>query len=89
MYGTRQQLTDTACQSITLPVIIWNQTQLFFSSPSKPVPRPPCLELDNISLMPPIKAEFLVIVSGTRHNLFHPCHSLYLGHDVWNQTTFH
>ena len=33
----------------------------FFLSLSKPVPRPPCLEPDNISLMRPIKAEFLLL----------------------------
>ena len=69
MSGTRQQLTDATCQSIILPVCVWNQTQLFFS-PSKPVPRPPCVEPDNISLMRPVKAEFLLFVSRTRHNFF-------------------
>ena len=72
MSGTRQQLSDAARQSIILPVCVWNQTQLFFLSLSKPVPRPPCLEPDNISLMRPVKAEFLLIVSGTRHNFFIP-----------------
>ena len=63
MSGTRQHLTDAAYQSIILPVCVWNQTQLF-SSLSKLVPRPPCLEPDNISLMRPVKAEFFLFVSG-------------------------
>ena len=56
---TRQHFTDAACQSRIPPVCVSNHTQLFFSL-SKPVPRPPCLELDNISLMRPVKAEFLL-----------------------------
>ena len=35
------------------------------------------------------QAEFLLIVSGSRHNFLYPSQSLYLDHDVWNQTTFH
>ena len=59
MSGTRQHFTDAACQSRIPPVCVWNQTQLFLSL-SKPVPRPPCLEPDNISLMRPVKARFLL-----------------------------
>ena len=88
MCGTRQQLTDAACQSIIPRVCVSNQTQLFLSL-SKRVPRPPCLEPDNISLMRPVTAELLLFVSGTRHNFFYPYQSLYLDHHVWNQITFH
>ena len=60
IFGTRQHFTDAACQSRIPPVCVWSETQLF-SSVSKPVPRPPCLEPDNISLMRPVKAIFLLL----------------------------
>ena len=60
MSGTRQHFADAACQSRIPLVCVWNQTQLVLSL-SKPVPRPPCLEPDNISLMRPVKAEFFLL----------------------------
>ena len=61
MSGTRQQLTDAAGESRIPRVFVWNQTPDVFLSVSKPVPGPPCPEPDNISLMRPVKEEFLVL----------------------------
>ena len=69
MSRTRQQLTDAACQSI-IPLVCLEPDTTFFLFLSKPLPRPPCLDPDSISVMRPVTAEFLLFASGTRHSFF-------------------
>ena len=60
MSGTTQHFTDAACHSRIPRVCVWYQTQLYLSL-SKPLRGPPCLEPHNVSLMRPVKAEFLLL----------------------------
>ena len=61
------ELSNATTKAVT---VVRNQTRDVFLSLSKAVPEPPCLEPDNNSLMRPVTAEFLLFVSGARHNFF-------------------